>query len=79
MVYRTGHRPGPPDRPDPKGLGRVEWMLGSGLGPIFGSALGLGRFYLSDTLVFFFTQPKTRTFRVGSGFSLIKPIVIGSG
>ena len=31
-------------QPDSKGLGWVEWMLGSGLGPIFESALGLGRF-----------------------------------
>ena len=35
---------------DPKGLGRVEWMLGLGSGPIFGSSLGSGQFQVKPDL-----------------------------
>ena len=55
IVYgRTEHRPGQPNPTDPKGIGRVEWMLGSGSGPIFGSALVQVGFGSNPTQPIFF-------------------------
>ena len=46
---------------DPKGLGRVEWMLGLGSGPIFGSSLGSGRFQVQPDLTDLKKELKKKT------------------
>ena len=62
IVYgRTKHRPGQPNPPDPKGIGWVEWMLGSGSGPIFGSALIRVGFGSNPTQPIFLKKKHTHT------------------